>query len=288
MTTPQLQDWIGRSEESETVIEPLRAQALQVSLGDPAPRLAAGDPLPPLWHWLYFWELAAPENLGPEGHPRLGGFLPPVELPRRMWAGSRLTFARPLRIGRSVTRRSTVQSIAEKTGRSGPLVFVTVEHSLSDDEGPAIAELHDIVYRAAPQPGPDGAPPPVKPKTDPAPGRAAWQRRLRPDPILLFRYSALTFNAHRIHYDLDFCRREEGYPGLVVHGPLLATLMVDLARRHCPDRRVGEFSFRALSPVFEGEEITVAGAPNEDLSAAELWVADGAGALAMQGRLAME
>ena len=287
MNDVSLQAWVGRQEQDESLIEPLRAQALQAALGDEGPRLEAGDALPPLWHWLYFWELVAPAGLGPEGHPKLGGFLPPVPLPRRMWAGSRLSFPRPLPLGSAVTRKSAIESVVEKEGRQGPLVFVTVSHRIEDTDGLVIDEEHDIVYRSAPKPGPDGNLPPVKPPPRPAPDRADWQFSYRPDPILLFRYSALTFNAHRIHFDKEFCRDEEGYPGLVVHGPLMATLMAGLARTHCPERRVTAFSFRGVSPVFEGESLTVGGTLADDGGSASLWVADGDGALAMEGRLSL-
>ena len=282
-----LQAWVGRQEQDRSLIEPLRAQALQAALGEEGPRLETGDALPPLWHWLYFWELVAPPGLGPEGHPKLGGFLPPVPLPRRMWAGSRLVFPRPLLLGSGVTRNSSIKSVVEKEGRQGPLVFVTVAHRIEDAKGLVIEEEHDIVYRSAPKPDPDGSAPPVKPPPRPAPDRADWQFSCRPDVILLFRYSALTFNAHRIHFDRDFCRAQEGYPGLVVHGPLMATLMAGLARTHCPERRVTEFSFRGVSPVFEGETLTVAGALGDDGRTAELWATDGEGALAMQGSLSL-
>ncbi len=281
MSEPNLQDWVGREERQEALIDPTRAQAMQATLDDASAPLRAGDALPPLWHWLYFWDLARTGELGHEGHAKLGGFLPPVPLPRRMWAGSRLSFPRPLAIGGQVARTSRIASVVEKQGRSGPLCFVTVRHSLEDENGPVIEEEHDIVYRAAPRAGETPGGPVAA-----APGEAAWRQDLAPDPVLLFRYSALTFNGHRIHYDRDFCREVEGYPDLVVHGPLLATLMANQARRHCPDRRVTAFAFRAKAPLFAGRTIGVCGQPGQD-GQTSVWVADQDGGLAMDGEMTL-
>ncbi len=192
-----------------------------------------------------------------------------------MWAGSRVEFPRALPLGSAVTRRSTIKSVTEKTGRSGRLAFVTVEHIMSDGAGPCVVEEHDIVYRAAAEKGA------ALPPGEAAPESAAWTQRIDPDPVLLFRYSALTFNGHRIHYDQPYTTREEGYPGLIVHGPLLATLMVGLVRRERPEARVSHFSFRALRPIFDLRPFTVCGAPQD--GRADLWVTDPDGLLAMQG-----
>ena len=207
--------WIGRSQEDSDVIDVLRARAMQAtSSNDTAAPLVAGDPLPPLWHWLYFWSTEPHLSLGPDGHAARGGqFLPPINLPRRMWAGGSFTFVKPLTIGAPATRRSTITDITRKQGSSGQLAFVKVEHEISDDQGPCLKEIQDIVFRQAPRPG-----------EAPEPGEAApavlpWRNKVTPDPVLLFRYSALTFNGHRIHYDLNYATEEEGYPGLVVHGP---------------------------------------------------------------------
>jgi 3-methylfumaryl-CoA hydratase len=283
------QDWIGRSETLRDVIDANRANGLRVTLDSLDPPLAAGAALPELWHWCYFWELAPQAGLGPEGHTALGGFLPPIDLPRRMWAGSRLTWHRPLRIGESVERRSTIRNVTLKQGRSGRLAFVTVEHRLSGPEGLAIEEEHDIVYRAAAEPGqgprraPEAAPDPVP---DPTAEAVPWTRSIAPDPVLLFRYSALSFNGHRIHYDLPYTTGEEGYPGLIVHGPLMATLMVDLARRHIGERRIAGFEFRALSPSLDTAPFTVAGRPSD--GGAELWIAGPAGEYALRGSLRLD
>jgi len=271
--------WIGRHEEVADTIDLGRARAMQATLDDPGAPLGPGDALPPLWHWLYFWTVAPAADLGPDGHPALGGFLPPIDLPRRMWAGSRVAFPRPLPIGAPATRRSEITDVRLKEGRSGPLAFVTVRRRVSTDEGVCIVEEQDLVYRAAPAPG--AAPRPG----EPAPATAVWRREMAADPVLLFRYSALTFNGHRIHYDRDFSTGAEGYPGLVVHGPLLATLMVDLARREHPEARVARFEFRSERPIFDTAPFVIGGTPAPDGASAEVWIADPDGYYASRGRI---
>lgn len=272
-----LKDWIGRSETVADVITATPYAALSATLDRPADRPAPGTALPPLWHWLYFLPLARRSELGADGHAERGGFLPPVPLPRRMWAGSQLAFHAPLRIGDAVSRTSVIADVTEKSGRSGPLVFVRVRHEVRRDgeAGPALTEFHDIVYRAAPRP--DDAPaPPI-----PAPAGAAWERRWVPDDVLLFRYSALTFNGHRIHYDRRYVTQTEGYPGLVVHGPLIATLLLDLLRHEGPDAEVAEYRFRAVRPLFDTAPFLVCGAPEADGRTVRLWARNDDGALAM-------
>ena len=268
-----LRDWIGRTEETEDLVTafPLAAMSATLDREDPEPQ--AGDAVPPCWHWLYFLPIARHSGLGPDGHPARGGFLPPVPLPRRMWAGSRLEFVKPLRVGETIRRVSEICDVTPKRGKSGSLVFVLVRHRISGGDGLALIEEHDIVYREAAAPG--APPPPPKP----APAAAVWQRTIEPDPVLLFRYSALTFNGHRIHYDRTYVTGVEGYPGLVVHGPLIATLLVDLCRRRRPEATLAGFEFRAVSPVFDDRPFTVAGTP--DGGAAKLWALDADGALAM-------
>lgn len=239
---------------------------------DPPPR--DGDPIPPGWHWLYFLEAARASELGADGHPRRGGFLPPVTLPRRMWAGGRMEFRRALRIGEAVRRESEILSVQPKQGRTGALVFVTVRHVVSTAGETAVVEEHDIVYREAASSGSASPTPRLAPAT------AVWRRELVADPVMLFRYSALTFIGQRIHYDLDYCRNEEGYPGLVVHGPLQTLLLLDLCRRQEP-RAVTRIEYRAFHPVFHFERLSVNGVPGADGTGAELWTANGAGHLAM-------
>ncbi|SMF62447.1 3-methylfumaryl-CoA hydratase [Tistlia consotensis] len=272
------QDWIGRERLAEDRIDLNRAEGLRVTLESPDPAFAEGRPLPELWHWAYFWEFPPLSGVGPDGHAARGEFLPPLPLPRRMWAGSRLTWHAPLPVGAAARRTSTILKVEQKTGRSGRLAFVTVGHRIEGPGGLAIEEEHDIVYREAAQPG---APPAAGPA--PAPAEAPWRREIRPTPVLLFRYSALTFNGHRIHYDQPYATGVEGYPGLIVHGPLLATLMVDLARREAPGRRIAGFAFRARSPIFDTAPFAVCGAPSGD--AAAVWVAGPQGELAMQGEV---
>ena len=274
-------EWIGREEGRVDVVTavPVAALAATLDRDDPAPR--TGDQLPPLWHWLYFLPLARQSELGPDGHPKRGGFLPPVTLPRRMWAGGRLDFHQPLRVGDEITRMSRIVDITQKQGRSGALVFVLVRHEISGPGGLAIAEEHDIVYRDDPQPGAPGPVPPT------APDGATWERAVTPDDVLLFRYSALTFNGHRIHYDRRYTGEVEGYPGLVVHGPLIATLLMDLLRRSLPGAVVQRFEFRAVSPLFDFAPFTVCGkpAPGERV---KLWARNAQGGLAMEANARIE
>jgi 3-methylfumaryl-CoA hydratase len=267
--------WIGRQEEMRDVIEPRTARSMQAVL-DRAPSLQPGDPLPPLWHWLYFPIIVPQSELGRDGHPKLGGFLPPVALPRRMWAGGRLGFERALRIGEAATRRSMIKDVQLKEGRSGPLCFVTVRHEVFAGDDFCFWEEHDIVYREDPRPDVP-APMPLE-----APSGEDWARRIEPGPVMLFRYSALTFNGHRIHYDRQYCTEVEGYPGLVFHGPLTATLLFDLALERNPGCWVSGFEFRAVSPLFDLEPFTLAGCREDDR--AELWARTPQGGLAMTAK----
>jgi 3-methylfumaryl-CoA hydratase len=272
-----LTEWIGKSETVDDVVSATPCAALAATLDRLAERPAAGTPLPPLWHWLYFLPLHRQSEIGPDGHAKRGGFLPPVPLPRRMWAGSQFEFHQPLRIGDALTRVSTIADVTEKSGRTGPLVFVKVRHEIRrrDDTTVALTEFHDIVYREAPRPG-DVAPPPKA-----APASSRWERQWSPDDVLLFRYSALTFNGHRIHYDRRYVTQLEGYPGLVVHGPLVATLLLDLLRRERPEAAVARYEFRAIRPVFDTHPFFVCGEPQTDGRTFRLWARDHEGCLTM-------
>jgi 3-methylfumaryl-CoA hydratase len=278
-----LQDWVGRTEtqHDDLAATPLRGLAATLGRNDPPPE--RGSPLPPLWHWLYFLPQHGAAEIGPDGHARRGGFLPPVPLPRRMWAGGRLAWERgnPLRAGDAARRVSRIASVAHKAGRSGDLLFVTVVHELHNAGGLALTEEHDIVYRAMPQPG-DTPPAPVAAET-----QADWQRELTPDEVLLFRYSALTFNSHRIHYDKPYAADVEGYPGLVVHGPLIATLLLDLVRRNAPDALVRRFEFKAVRPSFAGDVLHLKGQP-QARGSVRLWAHSPEGWLAMQATADIE
>jgi 3-methylfumaryl-CoA hydratase len=270
-----LAQWVGREELARDVLTaaPLAGLAATLDRDEPLPR--PGDALPPLAHWLYFLPRYRQSELGPDGHARRGGFLPPVPLPRRMWAGGRFEFRHPLRVGDEILRTSRIVDVRHKAGRSGDLVFVLVRHAVENAAGIALVEDHDIVYRDAPQPGAPAA------AGMPAPAPGDWQREIVPDDVLLFRYSALTFNGHRIHYDRRYVTTIEGYPGLVVHGPLQATLLLDLVRRELPSAAVTRFEFKAVRPVFDTAPFRVCG---RRLGASEvhLWIEDADRLLAME------
>ncbi|WP_422029562.1 FAS1-like dehydratase domain-containing protein [Reyranella sp.] len=279
MSLEKLKDWIGRTQSMEDLAAPFPVRALSATFdekGDPDPK--NGDPLPPLWHWLYFLEVAPQSKIGPDGHAERGDFLPPVPLPRRMWAGSRFSFeGEPIRVGDTIHRLSEIKSVEPKSGSTGSMVFVTVRHTISGPRGISFVEEHDIVYREAAKPGEAPKPP------RPAPADATWTRTVLADPVLLFRFSALTFNGHRIHYDQPYVTGVEGYPGLIVHGPLMGMLQIELARRCNPGKVVRSFEFRALSPVFGGAALGVHGRHEQDGSITT-WIADPNGGLAQQGK----
>ncbi len=281
MDLDHLREWVGHTESAEDIVAPSKVAALAATLDRDDAWPIAGDPLPPPWHWTLCLPAARQSAIGPDGHPARGGFLPPVPLPRRMWAGGRLSFPQPLRVGDRVLRRSQVMSVDHKSGRSGDLLFVLVRHEFHGPAGLCITEEHDIVYRDMPVP--DAAPPTGKP----APTGAAWERRIVPDDVLLFRYSALSFNGHRIHYDRRYVTEVEGYPGLIVHGPLIATLLVDLLRRNLPGATIAAFAFRALKPVFDIAPFHVCGRPEPDGRTIKLWARDEEGHLTMDMQVAL-
>ena len=257
MAGPDLSTWIGREDVSTGEVSEFSACAMAAML-DQQRRFSPGDRLPALWHWLMPPPALPQVELGPDGHPAKGGFLPPVTLERRMWAGGALTFSSALRVGVPLTRRSVVESVTMKEGRSGPLCFVTVAHSYTQNAQTVLRETQDIVYRDRPKQDAHAMPPPAPSQ------KAVLSQTFRSDSTWLFRYSALTFNGHRIHYDLDHCRRVEGYPDLVVHGPLIATLLAGLAERVL-ERPLSRFSFRATSPLFSGTLFEIfASAPDGD------------------------
>lgn len=266
---------VGRTERRSAVIDAERVEALANTLDlDAAPR--KGDGLPPAWHWIFFNPFVRRSEIGHDGHPRRGGFLPDVGLPRRMWAGGRLRYLAPLPVGGQAERISEIKSVTPKSGRGGRLVFVTVHHSILHDGKVCVEEDQDIVYREAPQPG---APAPAP---QPAPSGAAWSEAFSPDPVVLFRYSALTSNGHRIHYDAPYAREEEGYPNLVVHGPLISTLLQGLAGRALPGRRLASFDFRAVSPLFVDHPFFLEAAKGEAGKDLDLWARGPEGQLAMR------
>jgi 3-methylfumaryl-CoA hydratase len=253
-----LRQWIGRGEAASDVVTERLVKGLLATLD------RDDDAVPAAIHWCLAPAIARQSQLGPDGHPARGGFLPPVPLPRRMWAGGALDFHDALRVGDQVTRRSRIADVQAKEGSSGALCFVTVEHEYATPRGLAITERQDIVYRRAESaPGRDGPP-----ESRPEP---RWRRTLKADAVMLFRYSALTFNGHRIHYDRTYCREVENYPGLVVHGPLQATLLIAhaAAARGAPPRR---FAFRAVRPLFDGGEFSLNAVEAAD--GLSLWIAD--------------
>jgi 3-methylfumaryl-CoA hydratase len=279
MEIPDYSAWLGRQEVLSDTITLAPARAMAATLNQDDRPLELGAPIPPLWTWLYFLPLTPSRDIGRDGHPRRGGFLPPVDLPRRMWAGSRLRFSRPVRIGATAERLSTIKRIESKQGRAGPLVFVTVLHETSIEGVLAICEEQDIVYIGIPDQF--VAPPPIaSPEID-------WSEHHAIDAAFLFRFSALTFNAHRIHYDRDYARAVEHYPGLVIHGPLQALLLFHAASKRAPERTPAAFDFRGLRPLFDFENITLNGSDSlaDDV---RLCTATADGGLAMHARLTWE
>ncbi|MHC5068604.1 MAG: HTD2 family dehydratase [Planctomycetota bacterium] len=269
----ELQAWVGKTEHTEDVVDPRRSAQLAGALGnDTAP--AAGEPLPLPWYWTLFSPVVAAAATGADGHPEKGGFMPPVPLPRRMWAGSRVDIKQDLVVGEKVSCESRIADVRRKSGRQGPLVFVTVERKYNNQKGElAISERQDIVYREPPTQAPPPAPV-HEPETGPD-----WTETIQPNPVLLFRYSALTYNGHRIHYDRNWATSEEGYPGLVVQGPLTATLLLNSLHHKLPDVAIAGFSFRGVNPLFDLAPFTVCGSREGD--DVRLW------ALTPEGQLAM-
>jgi 3-methylfumaryl-CoA hydratase len=277
MSLEKLQDSIGKTKIVEDFVSPWPVRALIATLDESDPDPEIGEPLPPLWHWLYFLEAIRASEIGPDGHPERDDFLPSVPLPRRMWAGGRISFdGEPLRIGDKISRRSTITSVRAKSGSSGGMVFVTIQDLICGPRGMAITEDYDIVYLEAAKPGERPRP------AGPAPTDATWLRKIVPDEVLLFRFSALIFNSHRIHYDRPYATGTEGYPELIVQGPLMGLLQMELARRANPSGVPSSFEFRALSPAFAGTPLTV-GARTEADGAVTTWIANAQGGLAQQG-----
>jgi len=271
--------WIGRAQQSVDWITPSRVAAWNATLDRACELPHDGDAAPLGFHWTLAPQLARESELGPDGHPRRGGFLPPIPLPRRLWAGSRIAFHQPLCVGERVERESIITAVNEKQGRSSALVFVSVRHRFTSDAGVALEEEQDLVYREPPAPAT---------RTTEAIADASrvddafWQRTVHPTETLLFRYSALTFNGHRIHYDRRYATEVEGYAGLVVHGPLIATLLLELIQTHVPAERIERFQFRAMRPTFDTSDFSVCGAPGNDAGHFKLWSTDNRGAVAVE------
>jgi 3-methylfumaryl-CoA hydratase len=270
-----LRQWIGRSEEATDTVTAQLVKGLRATLfqevGSPKP----GDAAPFTVHWCLAQPVFPMSMLGPDGHPTRGGFLPPVPLPRRMWAGGEIEFLQPLRVGDESTRTSRIADVQVKTGSTGTLCFVSVEHSISSPRGIAIRERQDIVYREMTTSTPATA------KASPPPPEAQHRETHVSDPVLLFRYSALTFNGHRIHYDRDYVTKVEGYPGLIFHGPLQATFIIEMAAKLHGGKPPKKFTYRGLQPLFEGSEFSINA--NETADGMELWTANAEGQPTMKG-----
>lgn len=265
-------EWIGRTQVMRERLDAWPVRGLKAALeGDFG--TGEGDEVPGLGQWLYFVPAVARSRMGEDGHPQRGDFLPPVSLPRRMWAASDIRFSRPMRIGEEVEKTARIADISVKAGKTGLLVFLKIENIYRVDGEQALSEMQTLVYRDDPRP--DEAPPPPKP----VPQAAAWSETVETDTALLFRYSAVTFNAHRIHYDAPYARDVEGYPNVVVHGQLTATMLFAALSRHVPGQRLGTFGFRAMKPIFVGERIFLEGAPSGN--GYDLWARDANGHLCL-------
>jgi 3-methylfumaryl-CoA hydratase len=272
-------EWIGRTRTAADWVTPSRVAAWHATLDHATDPPHDGDPAPLGFHWTLAPLLARESELGPPAHPPRGGFLPPIPLQRRLWAGSRVVFHRPLRVGERVERESTITAIDEKQGKGSALIFVTVHHRFVSADGVTVDEDQDLVYREPPAPsartteavidarGADGA---------------EWHRTIHPTETLLFRYSALTFNGHRIHYDRRYATGMEGYAGLVVHGPLIATLLLELIQTRVPAEGIERFQFKAIRPTFDTSDFSVCGAPTADGDHFKLWSTDNHGARAVE------
>lgn len=295
--TQALEQWVGRTQTVSDTISPVQVRQMSATLDDAA-RMnnPAMSLLPAGWHWLYFNPLEVQSKLGEDGHPARGDFLPPVELPRRMWAGSRLEWTRHFSVGAEVQKTSEIIRVSRKSGRSGEMVFVTVAHVYSDPQGTLLREEHDIVYR-------DSQSAAEKAALAEVAGRVAqWQaaapvfervgqhtKAVMADAVMLYRYSAATFNGHRIHYDVDYCRDVEGYPGLVVHGPLIATLLLDYVENDlAPGRRIRSFEFRANRPTFDLGGFHLHASPEDgDAHALKVWATNNVGEVGIDGLITL-
>jgi 3-methylfumaryl-CoA hydratase len=270
----QYQAWIGKQSSTRALVTAYQADALTATLDRDDPPYKEGDVIPPGWHLFYIREVVKLRDTAEDGHPKRGDFLPPIDLPRRMWAGTRATYHKPIHVGENISNVTTIESVTPKVGKTGQLVFLKLKNEISGEDGLATTELQDVVYREEAQPGVAAPEPP------PRPGEAVWKRTIHPSSVLLFRYSALTMNSHRIHYDRTYVTEVEKYPGLLVHGPLTFTLLLDLFRRENTDKTLKSFSVRAVSPIYDTHDFVVEGSPDGE-NAATLW------ALNHEGRLAM-
>lgn len=280
LSLEDLRTHVGRREVSTDVVAAGPANLLRLALGRPEPELQAGDPLPPGWHGLYFLPHFGPDALRPDGSPKDAGVVPPMPLPRRMFAGERFRFHRPIRIGDHLRRETELADISLKTGGTGTLVFATVLARIFAPDGLALEEERRTVFRQEVKQGERN----VAPRREEAPADVPWRRQVVPEPVLLFRFSALTFNSHRIHYDRPWAMEVEGYPGLVVHGPLTSTLLIDFARDQNPGRAFVTFTTQARAPLFDTAPFELRGRPTADGRGCELWAVTPEGTVAMSAQ----
>ena len=273
----QYQAWIGKRSSTKALVTAYQADALTATLDRDDPPYKEGDVIPPGWHLFYIREVVKLRDTAEDGHPKRGDFLPPIDLPRRMWAGTKATYHKPIHVGENISNVTTIESVIPKVGKTGQLVFLKLRNEISGENGVATTELQDVVYREEARPGAAAPEPP------PPPGEALWRRTIHPSSVLLFRYSALTMNSHRIHYDRKYVTEVEKYPGLLVHGPLTFTLLLDLFRRENADKILKSFSVRAVSPIYDTHDFVVEGAPDGD-DDATLWALNHEGRLAMSAK----
>jgi 3-methylfumaryl-CoA hydratase len=271
---------VGRRESAGDTVTAAPANLLRLTFGRDEPELGPGDALPPGWQCLYFLPRFTLDALRPDGSPRDTGVIPPMPLPRRMFAGERFRFHRPLRIGDAVRRETELVDISVKTGGTGTLVFATVAQRVFTTDGLAIEEERRTVFREEVRAGERNQ----APRRETAPDDVPWRRTITPDPVLLFRFSALTFNSHRIHYDRPWAMEREGYPALVVHGPLTSTLLIDFARDHADGRAILTYETQARAPLFDTAPFELRGRPSADGRALELWAVTPEGTVAMSAR----
>jgi 3-methylfumaryl-CoA hydratase len=276
-----LKTHVGRTQTATDVLHPGPANLLRLAFGRSEPELREGDPLPPAWLALYFLPRYGPDELRPDGSPRDAGVVPPMPMPRRMFAGERVRVHRPLRLGDAVRRETTLADISHKAGSTGALVFATVVNRVFAGDVLAVEDERRTVFREEVKAGERNQ----APRRDPALTGVPWRRRVTPDPVLLFRFSALTFNSHRIHYDLRWATETEGYPGLVVHGPLTTTLLIDFARDSNPGRPIRSYATQARAPLFDVAPFELRGRPTADGRGAELWAVTPEGTIAMSAEV---
>jgi 3-methylfumaryl-CoA hydratase len=277
----ELKTHIGRKQTASDVLQPGPANLLRLALRRPEPELRAGDALPPAWLALYFLPRYRPDELRPDGSPRDAGVVPPMPFPRRMFAGERVRFHRPLRLGDTVRRETELADISVKSGGTGTLVFATVVNRVFGPDGLALEDERRTVFREEVKAGERNQ----APRREPAPADVPWRQRVTTDPVLLFRFSALTFNSHRIHYDRRWAMETEGYPGLVVHGPLTTTLLIDFARDSNPGRSLRSYATQARAPLFDTAAFELRGRPTADGRGCELWAVTAEGTVAMSAEV---